>query len=90
MASGFEQALVSLPTNSLRPAFTDAALEQSRNDVRTATSFAADFHGQTVPALAGQLGLTPAEFLNRVATQYPAVGTGLAQLPEILRYFDVV
>ncbi|HET6832244.1 MAG TPA: hypothetical protein VFH30_00145 [Acidimicrobiales bacterium] len=77
-------------TNALRPAFTDAALEQSQNDVRTAASFATDFQGEAVPRLAQQLAATPAEFLDRVATQYPAVGDGLVQLPESLRYFDGV
>jgi hypothetical protein len=77
-------------TNSFRPAFTDAALAQSAADVHTSSTFAADFRTKAAPALAQQLHVTPEQFLTTVAQQYPAVGAGLTQLPQILAYFDSV
>jgi hypothetical protein len=77
-------------TNSFRPAFTDAALAQSATDLRTSTTFADDFRTKAAPALAQQLHMTPDQFLAAVAQQYPAVGAGLTQLPQILAYFDSV
>jgi hypothetical protein len=77
-------------TGALRPAYTADALAQSQADVATAIRFASDFQTQAVPALAQQLGVTPDEFITTVATDYPAVGAGLQQLPEILQYFDGV
>ena len=74
-------------TGALRPAFTDSGLAQAKADVATATTFAADFHADAVPALAQQLDITPDDFVASVATDYPAIGAGLQQLPEILRYF---
>ena len=77
-------------TNSFRPAFTDAALAQSKLDLATSTTFAADFRTKAAPALAQQLHLTPEQFLTTLATQYPDVGAGLSQLPQILTYFNGV
>ena len=77
-------------TGALRPAFTDGGLAQGEADVATATTFASDFQTKAVPALAEQLGVTPDEFVTTIATRYPAVGTGLTQLPDILQYFDGV
>lgn len=77
-------------TNSSRPAFTDAALAQSAADLRTSSTFAADFRTKAAPALAQQLHLTTEQFLTMVAQQYPAVGAGLTQLPQVLAYFDSV
>ena len=77
-------------TGSLRPLFTDSGLAQVQADVATATDFASDFQTQAVPALAQRLGVAPDELVTTVATNYPAVGAGLQQLPEILRYFDGV
>jgi hypothetical protein len=43
-----------------------------------------------VPALAQQLGVSPQDFETSIAARSPAVGAGLGQLLEILRYFDGV
>jgi LPXTG-motif cell wall-anchored protein len=77
-------------TNSFRPAFTNASLAQGGADIRVATNFAQQFQTQAVPALAKQLNLTPEQFVHAVGTQYPAVGNGINQLPQILTYFDTV
>lgn len=77
-------------TNSFRPAFSDAALDQSAADLRTSSTFADDFRTKAAPALARELHLTPEQLLTTVAQQYPAVGAGLTQLPQILGYFDSV
>lgn len=77
-------------TNSFRPAFTSAALDQSAADLRTSSTFADDFRTKAAPALAQELHLTPEQFLTTVAKQYPAVGAGFTQLPQILAYFDSV
>jgi hypothetical protein len=77
-------------TNSFRPAFTDSALAQSAADLRTSKTFADDFRAKAAPALAQQLKVTPDQFLASVGQQYPAVGKGLTQLPQILDYFTTV
>jgi hypothetical protein len=77
-------------TNSFRPAFTNASLAQGDADIKVATNFAQQFQTQAVPALAKQLSLTPEQFVHAVGTQYPAVGNGINQLPQILTYFDTV
>jgi hypothetical protein len=77
-------------TNSFRPAFTDAALAQSAADLRTSSTFADDFRMKAAPALAQRLHVTPEQFLTAVDRQYPAVGAGLTQLPQILGYFNSV
>ncbi len=77
-------------TNSFRPAFTDSALAQSAADLRTSMTFADDFRTKAAPALAQQLHVTPDQFVASIAQQYPAVGKGLTQLPQILSYFTTV
>ena len=77
-------------TGALRPAFTDGGLAQANADVATATTFASDFQTKAVPVLAQRLGVTADDLVTTVATDYPAVGAGLDQLPEILGYFGGV
>jgi hypothetical protein len=77
-------------TNSFRPAFTDSSLAQGNADLKVATSFANDFQTEAAPALAKQLNMTPEQFLQGVGKQYPDVGNGIAQLPQILSYFNTV
>ena len=77
-------------TNSFRPDFTDSALAQSAADLRTSKTFADDFRTKAAPALAQQLNVTPDQFVAFIAQQYPAVGKGLTQLPQILDYFTSV
>jgi hypothetical protein len=75
-------------TNALRPAYTDAALDQAEADLATSTTFADDFQTKALPAFAARLGMTPAQFNELVARQYPAVSAGMAELPTILSYFN--
>jgi hypothetical protein len=77
-------------TNSFRPYFTDPALAQSAADLRTSKAFADDFRTKAAPALAQQLKVTPDQFVAGIAQQYPDVGKGLTQLPQILSYFTTV
>jgi hypothetical protein len=77
-------------TNSFRPAFTNASIAQGDADIKVAKNFAQQFQTQAAPALAKQVNLTPEQFVQAVSTQYPAVGQGLTQLPQILTYFDTV
>jgi len=77
-------------TNSFRPAFTNTSIAQGDADIKVAKNFAQQFQTQAAPALAKQLDLTPEQFVQAVSTQYPAVGQGLTQLPQILTYFDTV
>lgn len=75
-------------TNSFRPVFTNAGERQAKADITTVDSFAAGFQGQAVPALARQLKMTPDQLIAALGKQYPAVGTGVQQLPTILPYFN--
>jgi hypothetical protein len=77
-------------TNAFRPAFTPKSLSQTRQDMDTVKAMAAELDGKAIPALAAQLGTTPDQFRSTLATGFPAVGTGMRQLPTILPYFDGV
>ena len=74
-------------TDDLRPAFTDAQLAQADTDMSTIEAMAAQLGGEAIPALAEQFGTTPDAFAASLATDHPAVGAGMQQLPEILPWF---
>jgi hypothetical protein len=75
-------------TNAFRPVFTNAGIKQSQTDIATINNFAAEFQTKAVPALAGQLHVTPAQLVTSLSQQYPDVGKGVAQLPTSLPYFN--
>lgn len=71
-------------TGDFRNTFTDKSLQQTRDDFDGVKAMADQLTGQTLPALPGLLDMKPNEFNSAVATNFPAVNTGLQQLPRIL------
>lgn len=74
-------------TDSLRPAFAPAALEQTRSDMSTMSAMAADLE-KALPAIADALGMSPEELNSFIGSTFPAVAEGVSQLGDILAYFD--
>ncbi len=74
-------------TDDLRPVFTDEQLTQADADMTAIEAMAAQLGGEAIPALAEQFGATPEAFAEGLATDHPAVGAGMQQLPVILPYF---
>lgn len=77
-------------TDTWRPVFTDQGLAQARTDIDAFAAFSEQFQGATLPALAQQLGMTPAEFTSFAAANFPATSAGVAGLGEIVPFFDQV
>jgi hypothetical protein len=74
-------------TDDFRPAMTAQAIETARTDVATLGAAGEEFQTTVAPAMAEQLGMTPEEFQAFVGEQFPAVGDGMAGLPQIVPTF---
>jgi hypothetical protein len=68
--------------DDFRPILTDASIGQLRTDLGGLGAVAEEFRTQVAPGMAQQLGMTPEAFGQFVQTEFPAVATGLALLPE--------
>lgn len=74
-------------TNDFRPIMTQKALQTDQQDIATLAAANAEIQNKMMPALAQQLGVTPAQFSTTMARQYPAVTAGLAAMPQITPSF---
>ena len=74
-------------TNDFRPIMTQKALQTDQQDIATLAAANAEIQNKMMPALAQQLGVTPAQFSTMMARQYPAVTAGLAAMPQITPSF---
>ena len=68
--------------DDFRPWLTDDSIATLRADVEMLGGAVQEFETGLAPALATQLGMDPAAFQQLVGTQFPAVATGLAVIPE--------
>ena len=75
-------------TDDLRPALTDKALAQTRFEFDTQRAGLEEFIDRGIPRIAADLGQTPAQFRASIDGQFPAVATGIAQLPTIAPAVD--
>ncbi|MDN5896952.1 MAG: hypothetical protein L0H93_23380, partial [Nocardioides sp.] len=75
-------------TNSLRPSFETAALEQTRTDLDTMQAMSDQLQTETLPALPGALGMTPGQFQSYMAQSFPDVSSGISQLDTIMPSFQ--
>ncbi len=74
-------------TDDFRP-FVDAeAIDTARGDIAGLEAVSAELSTTAIPTLAGALGTTPEQLQQMMATQYPAVATGIAALPTIVPTF---
>lgn len=71
-------------TNAFKPVFTTQSAQQARADTTTVTAMATEFSTKALPGIAAALKITPAQLSAMITTQFPAVATGVAQLPQIL------
>ena len=65
-------------TADLKPAFTDASIQQYERDAATVVAFDREIQDVTVPFLSEQLGMTPKEVAGILTSNYPAVGRVLS------------
>jgi hypothetical protein len=72
-------------TSAFQPVFAAQSVQQARSYTDTATAMAGEFTTATVPGLAAALHVTPAQLSRTMAQNFPAVATGVAQLPQIMQ-----
>lgn len=75
-------------TNDFRPIMTQKALQTDQQDIAGLAAASTEIQTKMMPALARQLGVTPAQFSASMAEQYPAVTAGLAAMPQITPSFS--
>lgn len=75
-------------TKDFTPTFSDAGQTQLAEDIAISNAFATDFRDKLLPALAAQLGSNAGDLTASLGQQFPAVATGLEQLPGALEFFN--
>lgn len=75
-------------TNDFRPVMTPQAIQADRQGIAAISGASSEIQTKMLPALAGQFGMTPAQFSTMMRTQYPAVATGLAAIPQVTPSFN--
>jgi hypothetical protein len=75
-------------TDDFRPVLTQQAVQTDRQDIAALNAASTEIHDTMLPALAQQLGVTPAQFSASMAEQYPDVTAGLAAVPQITPAFS--
>jgi hypothetical protein len=83
---GKSQAIHALVT-SFGPGYQPASMRQSQDDFATVSAMASQLQTQALPGLAAGLKVPPAELEKGLASRYPAVGQGLAEMPSALAWF---
>lgn len=74
--------------DDFRPMLAEEAIATTQSDIDQLSAVSTEFNEAIVPALSAQLGMSEDEFVAFTATNYPAVATGVAQLPAIATTFD--
>lgn len=77
-------------TDAFRPVFTDAGAMQTRDYLTRIQRMDDQLNGEAMAGLAKMVGVTPDQFVASLAEQFPDVGTGLQELPDILARFDTL
>ncbi|HEX2894077.1 MAG TPA: hypothetical protein VHO29_08760 [Marmoricola sp.] len=75
-------------TNDFRPIMTQKAIQTDRQDIASLQAASTEIQNKMMPALAQQLGMTPAQFSTMMTSQYPDVSKGLAAVPQITPSFS--
>jgi hypothetical protein len=75
-------------TTEFRPLMTQKAIQTDQQDIAALTAASTEIQNKMMPAMAQQLGMTPAQFSTMMTTQYPAVAKGLAAVPQITPSFS--
>ena len=72
-------------TTAFQPVFAAQNVQQARAYTDTAQAMSTEFTTATLPGLATALHVTPAQLTATMAQDFPAVATGVAQLPQIVQ-----
>lgn len=73
---------------SFTPVMTTSSLAVIQSDLAQLSSADHQLSSQTLPALATQLHMTVPQLQQAMVSNFPAVATGMTQLPGILTHFD--
>lgn len=74
--------------NSFKPVMTTASMQVIQTDLQQLSAANHQLTTEAIPALAGQLHMTPAQLQQAMSTNFSAVATGVAAMPSILAHFD--
>lgn len=77
-------------TDDFRPELQASGLAQLREDLTVLSATQAEFTTVLAPQLAQDLGITPEQLSATLQTDFQAVATGLAAVPQIVESFDGV
>jgi hypothetical protein len=77
-------------SDGFRPIMQPAAIAQLESDVNGLSAVSTEFTTTGVPMFSQALGMSPEEFQTFMAQEYPAVATGMEQLPTIVTQFGGV
>jgi hypothetical protein len=75
-------------TTAFSPVFATQNVQQARADTNTVEAMSAQFTQQALPGLATALHMTPTQMSAMLTQQFPAVATGVAQLPQIVQRME--
>ncbi len=74
-------------SDGFRPAMKPAPIARLQSDLTGLNAVSEEFSTKGVPMLSHALGMTPEEFTAFMGQRYPAVATGVQQLPGIVTQF---
>jgi hypothetical protein len=74
-------------SDGFRPAMKPAPIAQLQKDLNGLSTVSTEFGAKGVPMLSQALKMTPEQFRVFMGEQYPAVATGMTQLPAIVTQF---
>lgn len=77
-------------SDGFRPMMTHQSISTAQQQVNGLSAAGAEIRTKLLPALAGQLRMTPAQMQQMMAKQYPDVATGLTQLQPISKQFTAL
>jgi hypothetical protein len=75
-------------TTAFQPVFATQNVQQARTYTNEVQAMAVEFTQKALPGLATALQVTPAQLSATLATGFPAVANGVAQLPAIVQRMD--
>jgi hypothetical protein len=75
-------------TAAFKPIFATQSVQQARANTNTVTAMATQFTQQALPGLATALHVTPVQLTGMMTKDFPAVASGVAQLPQIVQRME--
>ena len=75
-------------TTAFKPVFAAQSAQQARADTNTVKAMAAELTQKALPGLGTALHMTPTQMSGLMSQQFPAVATGVSQLPQIVQRMD--